>query len=140
VMPLVRHFARPGLVFDEGAEAALAGAPWPGNVRELQNAVQRLGILGEGDVVTAAAVRRWVTGSDDRAERTVVIPAIDPFGALVGRSLADVEHELVRRTLAHCGGNRTRTAELLGIGVRTLFNRLQTMQDDTMTDSLARRA
>ncbi|MBM3962128.1 MAG: hypothetical protein FJ306_09560, partial [Planctomycetes bacterium] len=40
----------------------------------------------------------------------------------------DVERELVRRTLAHCGGNRTRTAEMLGIGVRTLFNRLQDMQ------------
>jgi two-component system response regulator AtoC len=45
--------------------------------------------------------------------------------ALVGRPLVDVERELVQRTLAHCGGNRKRTADLLGIGVRTLFNKLQ---------------
>jgi DNA-binding NtrC family response regulator len=124
ILPLARHFARPGLSFDADAEAALRAWRWPGNVRELQNAVQRLGILCEGDVVGADLVRRWVAG-DAVAEKTVVIPAADPIGALVGRSLAEIEHELVQRTLAHCGGNRTRTAEVLGIGVRTLFNRLQ---------------
>ncbi len=127
IVPLARHFARPGLDFDAGAEAELRGARWPGNVRELQNVVQRLGVLGDGDVVTAEQVRRWTTPATEAAAlaRPFVIPAADPIAALVGRPLADVELELVRRTLAHCGGNRTRTAEVLGIGVRTLFNRLQ---------------
>ena len=53
------------------------------------------------------------------------VPPGDAFAALVGRSLDDVEQELIRRTLQHCGGNRTRTAEVLGIGVRTLFNKLR---------------
>ena len=126
IVPLARHFARPGLVFDAGAEQVLRTAKWPGNVRELQNVVQRLGILGEGDVVTAEMVRRQVTPAEAVVEKTWVLPSVDPLAALVGRSLASVEEELLRRTLAHCGGNRTRTAELLGIGVRTLFNRLQT--------------
>jgi DNA-binding NtrC family response regulator len=58
-------------------------------------------------------------------EKDYVLPAMDPIASLVGRPLAEIERELVERTLQHCGGNRTRTAELLGIGVRTLFNKLQ---------------
>jgi DNA-binding NtrC family response regulator len=128
VLPLARHFARPGLAFDAAAEALLRGCRWPGNVRELQNVVQRASLLCDGDVVDAAVLRRCLQLGDASppAERTVVLPsAPDPIAALVGRTLGEVEHELVQRTLAHCRGNRTRTAEMLGIGVRTLFNRLQ---------------
>lgn len=44
---------------------------------------------------------------------------------LVGRTLADVERDLIIETLAHCGGNRTRTADILGISIRTLRNKLK---------------
>ncbi len=126
IMPLARHFARQGLAFDASAEAVLRECDWPGNVRELQNVVQRLGLMCEGDLITGEQVRRWLAPSPVvSAERTVVLMPPDPLASLVGRTLAEVEHELVKRTLSHCGGNRTRTAELLGIGVRTLFNRLQ---------------
>ncbi|MCU0867412.1 MAG: sigma-54 dependent transcriptional regulator [Planctomycetes bacterium] len=134
IVPLARHFLRPGMSFDAGAEAALRDWPWPGNVRELQNVVQRLAILCDGEVVDGAAVQRWLQPGGD-ANRTAsstaggepihVLPAVDPVARLVGRSLAEVERELVQRTLVANGGNRTRTAEVLGIGVRTLFNKLQ---------------
>ena len=84
-----------------------------------------------GDVVTGDVVRRWLQptaplpADEEPSEPTYVLPTVDPWQTLVGRSLADVEHELVQRTLRHNGGNRTRTAEMLGIGVRTLFNKLQ---------------
>ncbi|MBZ0153723.1 MAG: sigma-54 dependent transcriptional regulator [Planctomycetes bacterium] len=125
IVPLARHFLRPGLAFAAEAEQALREWSWPGNVRELQNLVQRVGLFCEGGVVTGEMVRQWLQPSSRRAEPTVVLTPQDPYSALVGRPLAVVEHELVRRTLAHNAGNRTRTAEMLGIGVRTLFNKLQ---------------
>jgi two-component system response regulator AtoC len=126
IVPLARHFLRAGLAFDVDAESALRAWSWPGNVRELQNLVQRVALLCEGDVVTGELVRRWLQPHAAIAspEPTVVIPSVDPIDALVGRSLAQVEHDLVQRTLAHHAGNRTRTAATLGIGVRTLFNKL----------------
>ena len=132
IVPLAQHFLRPGTVFDAAAEQALREWSWPGNVRELQNVVQRCGLLCDGGVVTGELVRRWLqpvaveaAAQAPVAEPTYVLPTVDPFTFLVGRPLAEVEAELVRRTLQHCGGNRTRTAEVLGIGVRTLFNKLQ---------------
>jgi len=130
IVPLARHFLGKGLVLDAGAEAALRAWHWPGNVRELQNVVQRVGILCDGGVVTGELVRRWLqpTGelpTSPEPEPTYVLPTPDPLQALVGRSLAEIERELVQRTLRHNAGNRTRTAEMLGIGVRTLFNKLQ---------------
>ncbi len=127
IVPLARHFLRAGASFEPAAEEMLRAWHWPGNVRELQNVVQRVGLLCDGDVVTAELVRQWISPGSD-AEKPVVLipaPAVDPVAALVGRSLDVVERDLVRRTLDHCGGNRTKTAEMLGIGVRTLFNKLQ---------------
>jgi two-component system, NtrC family, response regulator AtoC len=131
IAPLARHFLRPGLALAPAAETELRRWPWPGNVRELQNLVQRVGILCEGDTVSAELVRQCLepAGRAPAVEPVVLIPRrpvdTDPMAPLIGRRLADVEAELVARTLAHNGGNRTKTAEMLGIGVRTLFNKLQ---------------
>ena len=49
---------------------------------------------------------------------------------LVGRTVADVERELILETLKHCGGNRTHAANILGISIRTLRNKLNEYSDD----------
>jgi DNA-binding NtrC family response regulator len=126
IVPLARHFLRAGLRFSPEAELTLAQWSWPGNVRELQNLVQRVALLCDGEIVESQLVQQWLQPQSARAEeRTVILQPADPLGGLLGRTLADVEQELIRRTLAHCGGNRKRTAEQLGIGVRTLFNKLR---------------
>ena len=126
IVPLARHFLRDGLRFTAEAEAALSEWSWPGNVRELQNMVQRVELMVDGDEIDRVAVQRWLDPEACAAEEpTVVLPAVDPLTALVGRPLAEVEHELIQRTLRRCNGNRKRTAETLGIGVRTLFNKLK---------------
>ncbi|MFM1872024.1 MAG: hypothetical protein RL398_1446 [Planctomycetota bacterium] len=127
IVPLARHFLRPGIGLDEGAEAALRAWHWPGNVRELQNVIQRLSLLCEDGTVTAELVERWLVpqGVIGTTEPVYVLPRPDPYHDLVGKSLAEIEREIILRTLRQCGGNRKRTAETLGIGVRTLFNKLQ---------------
>lgn len=126
IVPLARHFLRPGLSFEPEAEALLAEWSWPGNVRELQNLVQRVGLLCDSDAVDRELVDQWLQPRSARAEeRTVVLQPADPIGGLVGKTLAEVEREVIQRTLTQCRGNRKRTAEKLGIGVRTLFNKLK---------------
>jgi len=126
IAPLARHFLQPGLSFTPDAEAALAEWTWPGNVRELQNVVQRVGLLADGDEICRESIQQWLQPRGSEAEeRTVVLQPADPIGGLVGKPLAEIERVLIQRTLEHCGGNRKRTAETLGIGVRTLFNKLK---------------
>ncbi len=89
---------------------------WPGNVRELKNLVHRAFILAdkEMDVTTVAMSAKLVpavTNGD-----CVILP--------VGSKLADAEQQLIFATLGHCGGNKTRAAELLGVSLKTLYNRL----------------
>jgi len=126
IVPLARHFLGRGLRFDGDAERELVAWPWPGNVRELQNLVQRVALLCDGDVVSGGLVRQWLQPLPTaHEERTVVLQPADPLAAFVGKPLEEVERALIQRTFEHCGGNRKRTAKMLGIGVRTLFNKLQ---------------
>jgi len=127
IVPLARHFLRPGLRFTSAAEQALLAYDWPGNVRELQNVVQRCCLLADGPELDEVLLQRWLhpDGEAAPAARVVLVPPADPCARWIGRPLAEIEREVVQRTLQHCGGNRTRTAEMLGIGVRTLFNKLQ---------------
>jgi DNA-binding NtrC family response regulator len=128
IVPLARHFLRPGLEFTADAEALLAAQPWPGNVRELQNVVQRVGLMAAGHVVDAALVRAWLQPGRPLPQ-VVLQPATDPLARFVGRPLAELEDEVIAATLQRCNGNRTRAAAMLGIGVRTLFNRLRQTPD-----------
>jgi two-component system response regulator AtoC len=95
----------------------LAAHPWPGNVRELRNWVQRAFILAESSLdstVSAPAAAAPTTSASSGP--TVAIP--------VGTSLAEADKQLILATLEQCRGVKTQSAELLGISVKTLYNRL----------------
>jgi two-component system response regulator FlrC len=146
ILPLAKSFLRKGLSLTRTAEAALRDWSWPGNVRELQNVIQRASLLADGDVIDGPQMRAWLrpdaggagaaapiaSASIDGDDNAAMIDG-DPIDALVGRKLDEVTDELVLRTLQHCNGNRTKTADVLGIGVRTLFNRLRELQQETRT-------
>lgn len=89
---------------------------WPGNVRELRNAVERAFILAEGDLDLRAAVDKPLILSALGDDPVLRIP--------VGTRLAEAERWMILATLKKCGGNKTRAAALLGVSLKTLYNRL----------------
>ncbi len=96
---------------------AFRGYEWPGNIRELQNTIERLKILSEGPEITLEDLPRDMMGSSP-AE----IPnPLDPPASL---SLELLEKNHILRTLAHHHGNKTKTAQSLGITIKTLYNKL----------------
>lgn len=89
---------------------------WPGNVRELRNAVHRAFILAADELDLRSVVGRPMIQSTVGDELALRIP--------VGTNLADAERWMIMATLKKCGGNKTRAAALLGVSLKTLYNRL----------------
>jgi DNA-binding NtrC family response regulator len=116
----------------DGLAQVLAHA-WPGNVRELENAMHRAVLLAKDEDVGADAIRA-PDGAPVGARGDGLGAAIEAgqvaARALVGRTVADVEQDLILDTLTHCLGNRTHAANILGISIRTLRNKLKLYSDD----------
>lgn len=98
------------------AMAALTDHAWPGNVRELKNLLESLLVTTDGDEIGIEDLPQSVRGP--RAE-------VEASELVAGTTLEQMERTLIRRTLEHTGGNRTHSAALLGIGVRTLQRKMQ---------------
>ena len=108
--------------FSIASRERIAADPWPGNVRELRNVVYRAFVLCDGEVDVGRSDARVFAGAagEDahvRSARTVTVP--------VGTSLDEAERALILATLEAVGGNKIEAADLLGISLKTLYNRLQ---------------
>ena len=113
------------------ARRRLQAHNWPGNVRELENAMHRAVLLSSGNEIDADAIRL-----PDGAPLNPVAPigmdyinraaqaAESAARTFVGSTVAEVEQKLILDTLSHCLGNRTHAANILGISIRTLRNKL----------------
>src|SRR6186713_1034110 len=142
VLELAQHFikkyadangvtARP---LSAEARRALVLNRWQGNVRELENTMHRSVLMAQGDEIGAEAI---LTPDGDRLDLAKTVPAVvhatfaaeQVTRALVGRTVADVERDLILETLKHCLGNRTHAANILGISIRTLRNKLNEYAD-----------
>jgi DNA-binding NtrC family response regulator len=97
------------------ARTVLSGYHWPGNVRELRNFMQRAYILS--DQVIEASMLEPSVNQRVVSALTLAIP--------VGTSLADVDRKLIFATLDLCGGVKKRAADVLGISLKTLYNRIE---------------
>jgi DNA-binding NtrC family response regulator len=89
---------------------------WPGNVRELENVVRRILVLSSGPVAGIEVLEGRELG--DRKTTTTCFPT-------EGVTLRDMERQLLERTLEVTGGNRTRAAEILGVSLRTVRNKIR---------------
>jgi DNA-binding NtrC family response regulator len=105
-----------GKVFSAASRDFLRAYSWPGNVRELKNLVHRAYLLAEGALDLAGARSMSATAAAPPATDRVVVP--------IGTSLAESERNIICATLERCGGNKTRAAEVLGVSLKTLYNRL----------------
>jgi DNA-binding NtrC family response regulator len=103
--------------FTQAALARLRAHSWPGNVRELKNVVQRAFILAPRDIDEEALP---LGGTELRSATTLVVR--------VGTTIEEIEKRLILATLEHCSGDKKVAAELLGISLKTLYNRLNVYQ------------
>lgn len=115
-----RALGRPPLKLDDEAIATLQARSWPGNIRELGNCLERAAILADDEYVRAEDVDDlfFARGTPKREPSTP-----DDSGA--ARTLADLEREAIMQALDRNDGNRKRAAEDLGIGTRTLYDKLK---------------
>jgi len=123
---LARHFLHEldgSLFFDAEAIEALLAHDWPGNVRELKEVVRRASQLADGPaigptVVTSVLGRPLASRRSRRKKAPVVRIA-------VGDSLANVERRLIQKTLEFARGNKKKTAELLKLSLKTIYNKIK---------------
>jgi DNA-binding NtrC family response regulator len=126
VARLARHFLEETagtLAFDAEAMEALAAHDWPGNVQELREAVRRAAELAEGPTIGPIVVRsvlgRPLASRGSRRRRVPVVRIA------VGDSLAEVERRLIQKTLEFARGNKKKTAELLKLSLKTIYNKIK---------------
>jgi len=120
---LLRHFAAkhdgPSVTFSAGVLAALQRHSWPGNVRELENAVERILILRNNDVIDIADLPDKLSGPGfEKAGRVVNLPP-------EGYPLEQLEREVVIEALERCDWNQTAAARFLSIPRHTLIYRME---------------
>jgi len=138
VIELANHFVRrfsdlnqmPLRPLSEAAVRHLLANQWPGNVRELENTIHRAVLLATGDEIGPEAILSPDGMQLGRPDPVALIAgraaavAEAATGSLVGHTVAEVERDLILDTLDHCFGNRTHAANILGISIRTLRNKL----------------
>ncbi len=110
--------------FDTDAIGALTQWIWPGNVRELENTIERAMLLRSGDLMGPELLlleEDLTSGPDESTAR------------LVGMTVKELEERLILQTLDHVNQNRTHAAEMLGISIRTLRNKLKEYREDDVS-------
>ncbi len=125
---LVDHFLRKYLgesgkkvmTLSDSALSTLMGLDWPGNVRELENIIYRAMLLAEGEII----LPDHLILSDNAVETTHA----ETIG--VGLSVREMERRLIFATLDKLDNNRTHAAEMLGISIRTLRNKLKEYKEE----------
>lgn len=100
--------------FDPKARAAIYSYSWPGNVRELRNCIESAVVMAGGDIISIDDLPPGIRA--EGGEGDIIIP--------MGSSLADAERILIKETLAAQRGNKSKSAEILGIGRKTLYQKI----------------
>lgn len=133
------------------AQEKLKSHKWRGNIRELENTMHRAVLMSMQDEIEADAIHIQgsfsdsvpqapaatnapsLSGVSSAGTESAVSSTLQNPGAvenMIGRTIADVERDMILNTLDHCLGNRTHAANILGISIRTLRNKLNQYKDE----------
>ena len=107
---------------DQDAMHVLEQYPWPGNIRELRNVMERATILSDADFITTTHLPPLLV---TKGEETLPTVTLAP-----GTTVDEAERRLILLTLEHTRNNKTRAAEILGISLKTLHNKLNRMKEE----------
>ena len=101
-------------------------APWPGNVRQLLNVLRNVVVLNDGDQVLPSMLPPGLGPGPTAGDAGDKAPAggFHP-GALVGRTLAEIERTAIEATIAASGGSVPRAAKMLGVAPSTLYRKME---------------
>ena len=132
---LAKHFAKKYSELNEiplkplstAAEAKLENYLWPGNVRELENTMHRAVLMSIGDEIDENAI---ILNDPDSVINKPEVGEVMSGGEFIGRTVANMERDLIIDTLKHTLGNRTTAANILGISIRTLRNKLKQYEEE----------
>jgi len=124
--------------FSPAALARLEAYRWPGNVRELRNVVQRVFVMANGEVITdewlpsdaPAATAESHAAATPATRAGAAAAGASSITIKLGTSMADAERQLILATLAHFNNHKERTAAVLGVSLKTLYNRLKEYSSD----------
>ncbi len=108
---------------DQEALYLMERYPWPGNIRELRNVIERATILADSEFIETKHLPPTLI---TRGEESLPTMTISP-----GTTVDEAERRLILLTLDHTRNNKTRAAEILGISLKTLHNKLNRMKDET---------
>jgi transcriptional regulator with GAF, ATPase, and Fis domain len=107
----------------DDARTILNRYPYPGNVRELENLIERLVILGDGDVIDVGDLPEKIRATGPTPTKPVA--ALPPEGIALKEFLEEVEHHLVDQAMARADGVKSKAAKLLGLNRTTLVEKLR---------------
>lgn len=147
ILPLATFFADkyadangvPRKSLSPAARDRILAYPWRGNIRELENTMHRAILIALEDQIEADAIHLQENGFTQArvAQNITPAPALQNEGnvtTLIGKTIADVERDMILDTLGHTLGNRTQAATILGISIRTLRNKLQQYRAEGVTN------
>lgn len=112
-------------IFSADAISLLEHYSWPGNIRELKNVVQQAFIMADREITSdelPSKLRNHIGGTVQQKGQTLSVD--------IGASVAEVEKDLILATLDKCAGRKEKAASILGVSVKTLYNRLRKYEKD----------